>query len=55
MKFNNELYERTLERYALTKEGRLLMPDGKEKKAHEDKDGYLQFSVKFVNIRICVS
>ena len=49
MKFNNELYERALERYTLTKDGRLLTPDGKEKKAHEDKDGYLQFSVKFDN------
>ena len=49
MKFNDELYKKALERYTLTKDGKLFSKNGKQKKEHKDKDGYYQFSVSFDN------
>lgn len=43
MKFNNELYERALERYTLTKDGRLLTPDGKKRKHTKTKTDIYSF------------
>lgn len=49
MKFNDELYKKVLERYTLTKDGKLFSKNGKQKKESKDKDGYYLFSASFDN------
>ncbi|AGI10681.1 hypothetical protein HYO71_gp49 [Lactococcus phage 340] len=43
MKFNDELYKKALERYTLTKDGKLFSKNGKQKKSTKTKTVIINF------------